>query len=428
MLSNCLPSVMDMARGKVASGRTFAGMVPEEGGPAYGQDGHEVHPGEKLAFGTFAEEAGREVRGAPTLPIKSVLKPAAPAPAKEEKKEENPLAAKIASIKASFKTPVFVVLVAGSVLAHCAGFVNAVASFQMGSFVSHVTGSVTGIGMRLEGYGGGRVTGGDLIHVVLLVVTFWVGAIFCGIYVAKNEIQFGKSMYGWALITNSVFVLCGIFLAPQNVALYFLAAACGCQNGMCTMHFGAIVRTTHMTGITTDLGTTVGRILAIMGPKGFSYSSLGEKEQAEIEVDFRKLKTFGILLISFLMGGIYGAYFNRWFGIHALYVPASITGLGGVAYSFFRPQLKKQFKTMQKQKLEANIAEVQTILERTKQSLAEVKAPHGIDLEASSPMSPGVTRVALDLDDQMDYVLRIMNDVEDCVEELYGHRPGAARM
>ena len=64
-----------------------------------------------------------------------------------------------------------------------------------------------------------------------------------------------------------------------------VAAACGLQNAMCTSHFGAIIRTTHLTGTVTDIGSTLGRISMIYLRKGCRRSRLDHVERAEVGVD-----------------------------------------------------------------------------------------------------------------------------------------------
>jgi uncharacterized membrane protein YoaK (UPF0700 family) len=40
-----------------------------------------------------------------------------------------------------------------------------------------------------------------------------------------------------------------------------LAMACGMQNAMTTRYSGAVVRTTHLTGMFTDMGLLIGHML-----------------------------------------------------------------------------------------------------------------------------------------------------------------------
>merc|ERR1712242_650843 len=83
----------------------------------------------------------------------------------------------------------------------------------------------------------------------------------CGFIVWKNEARFGTQWYGVAFIANSILLVIGAVLADLKFrwTLYILAAACGLQNGICTVHWGPTVRTTHVTGLATDLGLALGR-------------------------------------------------------------------------------------------------------------------------------------------------------------------------
>merc|ERR1712227_1107505 len=89
---------------------------------------------------------------------------------------------------------------------------------------------------------------------------------------------------------------------------YFAAAASGLQNAMCTSHFGAVVRTTHITGTVTDIGSTTGRMVMIMLRKKFRMSKLNVVERAEIEVDLKKVFVLLPLLFGFWFGCFVGAY------------------------------------------------------------------------------------------------------------------------
>ena len=95
---------------------------------------------------------------------------------------------------------------------------------------------------------------------------------------------------------------------------HFLAsAACGLQNGMVSTYSGAVIRTTHVSGLFTDLGLMVGGRL-----RGHA-------------VNARKAVLYLILIAGFILGGVVGALaFQRW-RFDALAVPALAAGaLAGV--------------------------------------------------------------------------------------------------
>lgn len=59
----------------------------------------------------------------------------------------------------------------------------------------------------------------------------------------------------------------------------YMLVSCGCgiQNAMCTTFSGAVVRTTHMTGITTDIGKSGIDKYQIATPRRMIYSLLLDK-------------------------------------------------------------------------------------------------------------------------------------------------------
>jgi uncharacterized membrane protein YoaK (UPF0700 family) len=51
---------------------------------------------------------------------------------------------------------------------------------------------------------------------------------------------------------------------PLGSTIYFVwacALSCGLQNGLTSKYSGNVVRTTHLTGTTTDLGIALGHVL-----------------------------------------------------------------------------------------------------------------------------------------------------------------------
>ena len=84
------------------------------------------------------------------------------------------------------------------------------------------------------------------------------------------------------------------------------SAACGIQNAMATKYSGAIVRTTHLTGIFTDLGIMFGTVFR------------GEA------VDKRKALLFLIIISGFIFGGTFGAYLFIHLAFKALLFPAFV--------------------------------------------------------------------------------------------------------
>ena len=143
----------------------------------------------------------------------------------------------------------------------------------------------------------------------LLVLSFLIGAYACGLLIDKNQVHFlGKAFYGLALVLNSSLLVTAAFIPGRLLPVCLVSAACGLQNAMCTSHFGAIIRTTHVTGTVTDIGSTLGRISMIYLRKGCRGSQLNDVERAEVGVDARKLAVLFGLWSFYFMGGLFGVY------------------------------------------------------------------------------------------------------------------------
>jgi uncharacterized membrane protein YoaK (UPF0700 family) len=48
---------------------------------------------------------------------------------------------------------------------------------------------------------------------------------------------------------------------PFIPGAYLVCLGCGLQNGMCTTFSGAVIRTTHVSGILTDIGLIIGQAI-----------------------------------------------------------------------------------------------------------------------------------------------------------------------
>ena len=216
---------------------------------------------------------------------------------------------KVALVRKSFQRPKFWVLGFGWCLAACAGAANTVAFKCWSFYASHVTGSTSAMAFRLEGVHQDEVSGESLREAFFLVFSFLVGAYACGLLIDKNQVHFlGKAFYGLALVLNSSLLILAAFLPGRLLPTCFVAAACGLQNAMCTSHFGAIIRTTHVTGTVTDIGSTLGRISMIYLRKGCRRARLDDVERAEVGVDARKLLVLSGLWTFYFIGGLVGIY------------------------------------------------------------------------------------------------------------------------
>lgn len=200
------------------------------------------------------------------------------------------------------------------ILALVAGCVNAVGllSFEHQA-VSHLSGTATLLGADL-------MHGNSLgaLHLLGVLLSFLVGSGIAGFLLHSSALKLGRH-YDTALLIEAGLLLGALWLLFNGSGYgHFLAsAACGLQNALATTYSGAIVRTTHVTGIFTDLGIMFGRFFR------------GE------ELDKRKAKLFGLIIFGFILGGLSGAWLFAKFSFSALYVPSIICILLALTYRVY---------------------------------------------------------------------------------------------
>mmetsp|Transcript_54194 Transcript_54194/g.136899 ORF Transcript_54194/g.136899 Transcript_54194/m.136899 type:complete len:423 (+) Transcript_54194:48-1316(+) len=336
--------------------------------------------------------------------------------------------------RASFARPADWMIILGAVLAACAGIVNVGALLELRTVVSHMTGLTTNLGLRLEGVRIGMFSAdgdhvnsiltGDSLHghaglareAMLLILCFIFGAFLCGLVIPKNALHFGgKSFYGVALIGTSILcTLCTVFSFSHLRMPAACSAACasGMQNAMCTMHLGAVVRTTHVTGTATDIGSTLGRATMIVLRAACERRRRSNLENAELEADLNKLTVLVTIFTFFFVGCFLGALTHSHLGAWTFVVPAIATGLMGVLYTCFRTKMKQQIKRMQVRRLEAEIEEVTDIVQRARSGSQHSTAAA---VGSSSHGRAG----AEDVDGQVEHALEVLQDMQATIQDIY---------
>lgn len=213
----------------------------------------------------------------------------------------------------------------GIVLSIAAGACNAIAFAKFGYYVSHVSGSASGIGLRVF-----DEQKGPALEPFELIVYFILGSILAGLIIHTNGMKMGQARYEVVL-----FVVSALELMAWNGELEdpgYLAAAMGVQNAMITSWSTAVVRTTHMTGTATDLGSSLGRIIMRFLRLKFS---LEQDDWNHHVADRKKLVLMICLLTSFIAGGFIGAVAYDRFDTEALLIPAGMTGILGVVHIIY---------------------------------------------------------------------------------------------
>lgn len=311
-------------------------------------------------------------------------------------------------------------MVFGCVLAMCAGIVDAAMFLLTGEFVTNHTGHTAKLGMRTEGVHDGDVSSVDFTRSVFVLLSFCGGAFLCGMLIDKNQVHFGgKAAYGLALMGESLLLFMSWYTLPDYKAVYLASIASGLQNAMCTSHFGAVVRTTHVTGTLTDIGSNLGRMVMICLRRRCARRRLNILETAELQVDGMKLSVLLPLFVSFLTGCIIGAYLEEHIRSEAMLIPAVVTGATGFLYGCCRRTLKSKFKRMEVKRLNQDLNEVHDALHR-----AQTSFRHWAVTRKHQHQQPGVEQDEggesdyADVDDQVAHALEVVHEMESALEEL----------
>ena len=223
------------------------------------------------------------------------------------------------------KLPVWVWF-GGIILTFSAGLVNAVALLSFANeTATHVTGSITQAASSMA-----QGNWAKTLHLSAVIFSFFSGSVISGIITRGNRLKLGRR-YGFALALESALLFASM-LSFQHSSLWgqlLASLACGLQNGMLTTFSGAIIRTTHMTGIVTDLGNKIGHWFT------------GKK------MDKRRFALYLLLLAGFTGGGVTGSASFACIGYSALGIPVVITGLASIFYTAYAVHVRnRQGKTL----------------------------------------------------------------------------------
>ena len=216
------------------------------------------------------------------------------------------------------------VWVGAGLLACVAGMVNVVGylSFEQQA-VTHLTGTTTLLGeavAKRDLHAISRLAG--------VALAFMAGAALSGMIVQDSTLKLGRR-YGVALVLESLLLFAAIplFMQGRLAGPLLAAMACGLQNAMATTYSGAVIRTSHLSGMFTDLGIGLGHALRGM------------------PLQKRRLLLCGLIISGFFTGAVLGALLFVRFGYAALEVPATITGSIGLGYAAHRQLQLRRART-----------------------------------------------------------------------------------
>lgn len=207
------------------------------------------------------------------------------------------------------------VLSGGVALAFVAGMINAVGYLGFRhQAITHMTGTTSLLGIVAV-----ERNLADLVYFGIVLLAFVGGCALSGFIIGNSTLRLGRR-YGVALAIESVLLFLAVPLLHRHsdAGLWLAAAASGLQNAMAATYSGAVVRTSHMSGIVTDLGTFFGQWLRGEGADG------------------RRVRLYAALFAGFLGGGVASALVFPYLQERTLLVPAVLTGMVGLIYGAYR--------------------------------------------------------------------------------------------
>lgn len=205
------------------------------------------------------------------------------------------------------------------------GFLNVGGFMACHRFISHVTGYATYIAQEIESKNLMMA-----LSMSIVPVCFFLGSMLSGLLVdirlklhkrPKYYIAFGImcALIGVILVLGQAGYF-GEFAEPLVLSrdyalLMSLSFICGVQNGTITSVSKSVIRTTHLTGITTDLGIGIIRFL--------HRKKLGPEIGAEGKANLMRI---GIIFF-FILGSLIGySVFSVW-GYLGFVVPLITSGI-----------------------------------------------------------------------------------------------------
>ncbi|MCQ8895873.1 DUF1275 domain-containing protein [Limnobacter humi] len=226
----------------------------------------------------------------------------------------------------------------GIYLAAVAGAINAGGFLAVHQYTSHMTGVVSSLS---DAWVLGQHT--LVLAGAASLVSFLLGAMLCAILVNFARKRRLTSEFAIPLALEALLLLCfGVlggrlddyerFYIPLTAAL--LCFLMGLQNALVSKLSKSEIRTTHVTGIVTDLGIELGKLLYVNRTMHASTPA--------VRADRNKLRLLAGLLTGFFVGGLAGAWGFKQFG-YITTVPIA-TSLMLVSLLSIWDDVRKQFR------------------------------------------------------------------------------------
>lgn len=198
-------------------------------------------------------------------------------------------------------------------LAINAGMINVLGLISfLHQSVSHMTGNASLLAMSIF-----QQDFSAVIFLILIILSYILGSSFSGYILGNSHFKLGRR-YGIPLSLVTLFILfCWIFIPHYpRYALLWACCAMGVQNAMVSHYQGAIIRTTHLSGVLTDLGLALGYFF-----KGL----INEPKKVILHL---------LILIGFILGSLIAAFAHPYLQLHSFLIPVGLSFVLTVSYWF----------------------------------------------------------------------------------------------
>lgn len=208
----------------------------------------------------------------------------------------------------------------GMVLAFIAGAVNAGGLLAVGAYTSHMTGIVSSIADYIVLYSYEAAA-----FAFSYLCAFIAGSAVSSYIINLARLRHYHSEFALALMVEAVllllFGLCADNLASSDyisvhAIIGLLCFIMGLQNAIISKISHSEIRTTHVTGLSTDIGIEIGRYLF-----GRTHRHIEVRQHPE------RLHFYGSILLCFAFGGLIGAYMFTYMHFNATIPLALILAL-----------------------------------------------------------------------------------------------------
>lgn len=203
-------------------------------------------------------------------------------------------------------------------LAFQGGLINIAGYLSVHQYVSHLTGTSGNFAMAIFGHNLTRS-----LFILLIPISFISGSFFSATFTEVRRVKGKPPIYVHALLTIGTLYLIlailgnlnffGVFGEPFTnnrdiILLIILSFSCGSQNALFTYYSKSIIRTTHLTGLATDLGVGLAKQLIV-------------RDETESKFNLVRFE----IIFSFFCGSIIGVFAFQRFHFSAFIIATLIS-------------------------------------------------------------------------------------------------------